>query len=403
VSETLPYLPGTVLRGALAGRWLRGRRFDALASSEQRRFRELFFGNAVRFGNGTLRPPRPEQSRTELVPLTAMARKGDPHGWRRSGGVGVIDSLTTLLQLRANDADAVAAPLLGYDRLDQRFADLSGRTWSKLELRRRLISRTAINALQGPYAPAAREVAADGQLYSFVALEAGQSFLAELHGPVALLGSLAVSSLDLDPDEVARSADLPATIAQGLLANNLLVSLGHGRSRGLGLARLNPAPRRPPSPPRDQARLVQQLRDFSARAGLAPDAGFFLPVTLESDVILRDRYLLASSSAEPLETLGRYRPLIAGDTPIAMQLFEAVQTVRWIGGWDELRRLPRAPELAVAAGSVWVFQVPPSDLAAAVRWWLDVETEGLGERRSEGFGRVRLLHPLHGEPPKEGW
>jgi hypothetical protein len=125
---------------------------------------------------------------------------------------------------------------------------------------------------------------------------------------------------------------------------------------------------------------------------------YYLPVTLESDTILRDHYLLSSSSGDPTETLWRYLP-VADPALRQMALHTAVQSTRWLGGWDELRRLPRPPQLAVQQGSVWVYRVPARDdlLDAALRWWLQAEADGVGERRSEGFGRVRLLHPVHME------
>jgi CRISPR-associated protein Csx10 len=144
--------------------------------------------------------------------------------------------------------------------------------------------------------------------------------------------------------------------------------------------------------------IVSTIEDFSQRAG-APAEYAYLPVTLQSDVILRDHYLLPCSSGALQETLVRYAP----DPGITMELYDALQSTRWISGWDELRRMPRPLQLLVQQGSVWVYRVKQTELATAITWWLERETQGIGERRNEGFGCVRLLHPLHAEEREGGW
>jgi hypothetical protein len=110
-------------------------------------------------------------------------------------------------------------------------------------------------------------------------------------------------------------------------------------------------------------------------------------------MILRDRYLLPCASGEPSETLNRYLP----GAPAEMNLRLSIQDAHWVGGWDMVRGLPRAPRLAVRQGSVWVYSVPNANLSDAIAWWVRAQRDGLGELRGQGFGRVRLLHPLHAE------
>lgn len=177
-----------------------------------------------------------------------------------------------------------------------------------------------------------------------------------------------------------------------------MLTIGHGRSRGLGQVQIRTVlPAAPTLPRLDD--LVTQVEAFSQRVRAVRNDGeawAYLPVTLESDMIVRDRYLLPCSSGDPHETLFRYQPPPAD---LSMRLVTAVQRTGWIGGWDALRGLPRPFHLVVQHGSVWVYQVP-ADMAqvrAALTWWIQAEQAGLGERRDEGFGRIRLLHPLHRE------
>lgn len=384
-TESLRYLTGTVLRGALAGLLLRGRRYEDgdLSDKERERFHQLFLSGEIIFGNAW---PRHGKGTTQIIPRTAWTQKRGG-GWRgdQEPGSGVRDALAPLL---LNGAEQLTDD--GFDRFDQEFACASGDTWQKIEVRRRLISRTALSRNEPDLPPTPRGVAAAGQLYSFEAIETGQEFLAPLSGAPGLLADL-ISLLRMDratasiltvPDPSARQPELPPSA---------LVSMGQGRSRGMGRATASILTV-PDPPARQPDKLAREAVAFTERAGADSAETVYLPVTLLADTILRDDYLLPCSSGDPGVTLARYT---SQPPPQGMRLHYAVQSTRWVGGWDELRRLPRPPQLAVQQGSVWVYAVPAADLSQAISWWLDVESQGLGERRGEGFGRLMLLHPFH--------
>lgn len=73
-------------------------------------------------------------------------------------------------------------------------------------------------------------------------------------------------------------------------------------------------------------------------------------------------------------------------------MFTAPTTV---AGWSDAWGLPKPPVLAAVAGSVYVFRT--DDLSA----WHDaltaIEAQGIGARREEGFGAVRVCDPFHRE------
>lgn len=375
LASTLGYLSGRVLRGALAGAFLAGRHLTELSAVSAAQFRACFQDPAVRFGHAT---PLPARGQAWVVPQTAWTYKRRP-GWRSDDEAsGVVNVLPTLLQLQRSGDLALADSLNDLDRLGQEFAREDGRRWSDCSARRRLIARTAITPIAATEAAAAaaesppsRGVVASGQLYSLEALEPGQTFAGVIDGPDGVIGILR--------DLAAGVAGDPTTT----------LSVGQGRSRGLGqvlVADVSDVRARE----RDLAQCREQAEAFTRAAG-GDGATVLLPVTLAADALLRDRFLLACASGDPRETLGRYRR----DVPAAMSLAAAFQSTRWIGGWDELRRLPRRPQLAVAQGSVWVYTVPRAEADRAIAWWLDVERRGIGDRRNEGYGQVNLLHPLH--------
>jgi CRISPR-associated protein Csx10 len=365
-TESLPYLTGTVVRAALASLFLRGRRYETseLTADEREQFRQLFLNGGVRFGNAL---PQSAEGRgsTQIVPRTAWSakRKG---GWQGDDpdNSGVCDALAALMR---DGGEALTDK--GFDRLSEDFAWVSRSTWKKIEVRRRLINRTALTRNTEGLLPGTRGVAADGQLYSFEALETGQVFMTPLEGDPALLAIIGT-----------------------LLYQPATVSVGQGRSRGMGQLTAQlfnvPDPRI-----RKNADLAEQALAFTQRAGGGSE-DVYLPVTLLADTILRDNYLLPCSSGDPGVTLARYS---AAAPPQGMYLRYAVQGSRWLGGWDEVRHIPRPAQLAVQQGSVWVYQIERSQLMSAIDWWLEVEKNGVGERIGEGFGRLMLLHPFHSE------
>jgi CRISPR-associated Csx10 family RAMP protein len=370
-AETLPYITGTSLRGGLAGVWLRGQHSGNLEVAEADAFAALFQSGAVAYGNCL---PLAAGLETSVVPLTAWTEKHNG-GWMTpahpdtNGGSGVLDILKHLL-CEQDLPD-------GFDRLNQAFAAAAPRAqdYRRLDVRRRQITRTAVESGRG--------TARERQLYSFEALETGQRFGGSIVGP----------------------RDLLEQLCAGVVKEQIILRLGQGRSRGMGEAQITlvgaPAPieRERAQAIADVRTFNTQVRELAVRCGARPaatDDELLLPVTLNSDVLLRDVYLLASSDPAPKATLGRYlalpdelreemRPILQG----------CVQSIAWIGGWDEARGVPRPSQLATSMGSVWTFVVRERLLEAAVDWWLAAESAGLGERRSEGYGRVRLGHPLH--------
>ncbi|MGI6344389.1 MAG: hypothetical protein ACOX18_04895 [Bacillota bacterium] len=114
------------------------------------------------------------------------------------------------------------------------------------------------------------------------------------------------------------------------------------------------------------------------------------PITLTflSDCILRDSWgrLISDLSSEALsEALG-----------LDLEVRNVFVSVREIEGFDAVAGLPKSRDLAIKAGSAVGFQLKPgTDRQAAKARLAQLETEGLGFRRHQGYGQVAFAHVVY--------
>lgn len=143
VTETTPYLTGTVIRGGLATLWLRGRHYAELNPAEQQQFRQIFLNDDVTFQHAW--PVDSDaDGQTWIVPATAWTQKRH-EGWLtdipRPGG-GVRDALVAML-----NGSIMTDTWRDWDRVDPGFVSESGGRWRGIRIHRRLITRTALNRI----------------------------------------------------------------------------------------------------------------------------------------------------------------------------------------------------------------------------------------------------------------
>jgi CRISPR-associated protein Csx10 len=75
--------------------------------------------------------------------------------------------------------------------------------------------------------------------------------------------------------------------------------------------------------------------------------------------------------------------------------------VRRVSAWQQLWGTPRTNEYAIESGSVFLFSCasPPSE--ALLKALFQLEEQGIGKRRAEGFGRVRVSDQFHQQVEQE--
>lgn len=351
---TLDYIPGTALRGALAGAYL------AKHGTPDDTFRALFLSEQVQYGDLW---PSVEGKQTILLPATARACKR--HGLKHSSSLRDV-----LLDAWANPDGSKKCPVCDepLDRVGGYLCSLAPA--EPLAPRSRLRISTAIERSTGTVA---REM-----LFTQHTL-VGQRKTQNKSEPALFRGTVRLADPSLkDSLETLLKAPL---------------FLGSGRSRGLGEVEVKTWVEAPASEP-----LADRWRKFNEaaqRAGGDRNVRYF-SLTLLSHLSLRDNLL---------------RPVLDGITPQHFGLPDGVTWVRYpdsdrpvlflsavtIPGWNAALGLPKPETVALARGSVLLGRCDADQEQDVLSRLGQIEAEGVGERRNEGFGRVAVCYPIHYE------
>ncbi|MCK9441503.1 MAG: hypothetical protein M0Q13_08795 [Methanothrix sp.] len=163
-------------------------------------------------------------------------------------------------------------------------------------------------------------------------------------------------------------------ILKPLLPEGILVGLGGSHLAGYGKTRLK------------HVKIQDDWQEY-AQVGEEIDS---IIVTLLSDTLIRDP-LSGSYSGNLYPLLGRGHE-------------RAFTSIRSVGGFNRKWNLPLPQTQAIRAGSVFVYPADPS-LLARLQTLIDT---GIGERRSEGFGRFAInwhkaaeIKPLYRSKPTQ--
>lgn len=413
--ESHDYIPGSVFRGAVAGDILRhcpdrcpGKQScevsdcPALASDGRCLFPDIFLGeNAFVFTSlypyvpDRLLGPMPLTVRTcKHCPgsQTAVAQGhagkelpvGEvPHGvWdtlvdtyrlQREGPCPTEEATRCVRLCRYDDctADAIAPR-------EHHFAmhwghEFEGSWVEPVGLTLMRQTRVAINRR--------RWAAEDQMLYSVVGVGGEQ----ELGGAVLVPEGV--------NDEAAEALD--RALSQHSYADDPLL-LGGGVSRGLGHSSLTALPF--DAGTRDE--LEVRLKGFAERIE-APDDELHFSVTLLDDAIFTDPQTGAPIVGLSPEVLTRrLRDFVSDHELPIIQAGPTWHAAQVVSGWNATWGLPKWSALATVGGSAAVFAA--TSLTEQQRDSLThalylLELQGIGARRSEGFGQVAVCHPIHWE------
>jgi CRISPR-associated protein Csx10 len=177
---------------------------------------------------------------------------------------------------------------------------------------------------------------------------------------------------------------LKKSLASGLDANwwtelNGSVRLGISRKDDYGLAKLH-------------IWLKEQKgenKNGDSKANSEKGSNSKLTVYLESDMLLRNANLRQTNLVEDLKEVLENELAVTLSNPLPLIHTRRIES--WHEGWG----FPRPTLIAMAAGSCVVFEVDGNSTVDKLHDKLqEVEARGVGERRGEGYGRVRFNPPL---------
>lgn len=385
--ESAGFVPGSVLRGAVAELMLRDghRRRDGRTLSDE--FHALFLGaRAAVFGNA--------YPGEDVLPATAMSCKTQA-GFRHDPGEhhGVKDTLIKRLCIESlRPAGLLYLPKCEFADCRMRLEQYPGfyrsdGDYISERVTQRLLTRVAINRR--------RATAEDQLLYSPIVISEGSW----TKHPVRRRHTVSrrYNQTDLKSLLVVESR---AEILIGYLRQ--IDHVGSGTARGLGLvetevetisstdelARLRERSERLNS---EIKRRWDELKQWPAGCDNpphSPDTGRYFTIDLYSDAILKERSLLPTNLLSA--TLLRERCGVEDDS---LQLVRAYSGYSYRGGWNSAQGLPKDVDVVTTLGSVFVFwTTQPEKWEAPL---LDLETWGIGERTAEGFGQVRVCDQFH--------
>ena len=339
-----PYIPGSMIRGALIGRYLKrhpelGEDFLSEAALNKK-VKSLFFNGKTRYLNAYLFCSK-QKKRTLPVPLAWYKEKDD--------------ELPTPQETRSLDVRDLSQYLpeqVSLKSLSQRFCTVNERQVVLYREKRRINIHNLRDRTKGRSSPTKRDPATnqviqegEGAIFRYEALDVQQAFQA-------------IILCEDDDAETIESLLKPADIW-----------LGGSRSAGYGHIKINAAK-------------CHNIEDWN-EIDIKPENRVNrqrLKITLLSDTIIRDR--CGQFSVDPCLVKQAIEDKLPVQLPPATNVFISSTVV---GGFNQKWGLPLPQVPALSAGSVFVF-----DAQLTAQQIKILETEGIGERCIDGFGRVAV-------------
>jgi CRISPR-associated Csx10 family RAMP protein len=362
-TPTLTHIPGVTLRGALAMEYLRRG-----GKAEDSNFQTLFLSEDVSFGSLF-----PSEGDFASCPLPASVVACKRYGAKHGDSVG-----DSLLRLELADQREDLTPLTPWEdcpNCKREYPDLkpnkrdrltgyyyfNENNFGKIKLKIRMLPGVGISRLT--------HTAAQGLLFSMEAIEEAQCFC----GRIRLYGD----------DTQSLQAELEKLVPKGDF-----LRLGGARTRGQGRVKVIEWKKvAPNATPTLNERWTQLNQAVQKLWGNTDPRGEYFSLTLESPAILLDDCL------HPIHP----SKLCPGDfgLPEGVEMRRRMLTETNLQGWQAKWQLPKYDTPALGIESVFLFRASPElrdEIQARLRI---IESDGLGERRNEGLGRVRACDPFH--------
>ncbi|CBN58547.1 MULTISPECIES: RAMP superfamily CRISPR-associated protein [Kamptonema] len=336
-----PYIPGSMIRGALIGRYLKlpgKQRIDILADETSRR---LFFDGNTRYLNAY---PNSQEGWRSLPTLLS---------WRKEKGnefKDTKDKIDVYDWSVSKDNDDLQSP----KSLNEPFWVEDGKNIRLYSVDRRINIHNLRDRRKGRSAsdkldPATRQVIEerDGEIFRYDAIDVGQTFQ----------GVIVYEEVD------------EKTIQE--LLNISDIWLGGSRSAGYGHVKITD---------------VQINGNWSEiRNSSENRTSENLIITLLSDLIIRDDWG-QYAALSPTQLIAEFLEKKSEELEPLLNKYKTYMDSVFVGGFNRKWGLPLPQVIAVKAGSVFVYE----GVLVTAEQIRQLETTGIGERRVEGFGRVTI-------------
>jgi len=383
VSEAQDYIPGSVLRGALAGLILSQTRADTNTSPDGD-FAALFTdAQPAIFTNAY------PGIQSKVLPATALSSKNDPgFGNSDTTKTGVFDTLIDRfcshklgIPFDPTEPDGSGGRVEPYGGLYEQ----EGSHYETASTTKRLLTRVGINRR--------RATAADQILYSLEVMNEGKPKKdAKKDG--------AIQPATFTANIYLRDPQLATTLTQYINTHAHLLRLGGSVSRGLGQVKIE-AKHRPASQSAPEPSLAQRVETFNQKLrnrwqqwhifgdpkDPLPKERQYFSVGLQAGAIFRDNWqrttVLSSGMLQEEANL----------LDDSLHLEIAFSSYGYTSGWNAAWGLFKDVELVTTQGSVFLFST--TQLAPWIPVLTELEQRGIGERTSEGFGQVEVCSQFH--------
>lgn len=358
-SQTLDYVPGTSIRGAVARLYLR--RPGKNPTSDE--FLSLFHSDDVVFGDAV-------PLGANVIPLSAHTRKNSK-GFRQDVGVaGGVSDLLLFPERRPKDEVVVA--MSGWYVKDHG-------AYRKASACTAISAHTAHNSGTKAREEAglfAREYIEDEQSFECVIKTDADGIIEDLLKPPGCLlvgqaksrgwGELAVSTV--------FSADNPPLPPASVIERIARFQLGYSEDSKCGET--------------DELLSLTEANENKLRFSL----------TLFSNAIVLDPWLRPQSMIYEDLLMAALKGAGANIEANSPTLLNAFSRVTQVHGWNAAHKLPKPVDWAISMGSAFLYEIGvknKTELDCIVNALWRLQCGGIGVRRNEGFGSLRVCDQFH--------
>lgn len=385
VSEAMDYIPGMVIRGAIATEILK---LAPAGPDPEDDFHRLFLDEtAAIFRNAYPAVAKVDEdsyairdAAINVLPATALSAKTDS-GFKPARA-GVFDSLIDSFCAREQGLFYEPSDIKGnpVEPLNG-FYSHDGQHYYRHAVNKRLLTRVGINRR--------RATAQDEMLYAIEVMNESQGKQEKV--PTVYRGSILIRD---------NRDDLATQLKEFLQQYCDRMRLGGSASRGLGLVEVEAALEDVDAPVDLLSQRITAFTDtlkerwkwWNVLGQLSSDPlkdRTFFTLDLQSDAILTENWRRTMVMSKAM--LSQYLGIDKAD----LELHMAHSSYDYRSGWNAAWGLPKDMELVTKMGSVFLFSMPEMKEDEYYRQLVNLELYGVGERCSEGFGQVKVCDQFH--------